>query len=192
MGFFNGKLTISHIKDIEHMLSELESIAVYDCPEHDFYNVFLKHCTSLKNLMIRRRDDSPIIGNGNEWLSRHIPTLEHFCIFDFDSIGSDIELKTFFEQNKNVHIFSTTFNIMWQNRNWMLESNIKIDRIDISYPSYSRVIFNHVCELLSDLHEKRFYRRLHVYIRNEDFEQMSGDQEIFNSINLLPAPERLA
>lgn len=114
-------------------------------------------------------------------------TLEHFGIIDGDSEGSDmkcIELKTFFEQNPNVQVLSTIFKIIWQNRNWILKSNVRIERLGIRYSSRSKVKFNDVCDLLNDLHEKKFYRRLHVYI-------VDDDRNVLRTINLWGVPERL-
>lgn len=167
------KMTLSQaqIKGIKYTLGQVESIEL-NCvfPKRDFYEHFLKHCTRLKHLMIQNFDTTPFIGTGIEWANRHYPTLEHIGIYEDYSVRAGTkftELKTFFEKNPNVRSFSASFKTIWQNRDWMLESNIRLDRLDIWNSLGSSVNFSQVCGLLNRLHERGFYQRLHVYNADE-------------------------
>lgn len=176
---FRGmKLTLNQIEGIRSILKEVESIEI-DCefPKCDFYDVFLKYCTRLKHLMIESNRIS--IGNGNEWLNRQYPSLEHFGVLGIDA--KCMKLKTFFEQNPNIRVLSANVNFIWQNRDWMLSSNIKIDRIDICSSTCIQLNVNIdlVFDLLNKLHVQEFYKRLHAYEEHE--------QKFFNKVNLLRA-----
>lgn len=69
--------------------------------------------------------------------------------------------------------------------NWMIESNVKLDLLYIYI--YCRKIISRICKLLNTLHEKGFYKRLHLYT-GVDFE---CDDIIMNEFATLRALEML-
>lgn len=185
------RLNFSRIEGIKHLLARAENIEV-DCefPRCDFHEVFLKHCTRVKHLMIKGRSIPALFGRDSDWLNRNYPTLEHIGVANFYRAGTFYlkctEMKIFFEQNPNVRMFSTTTDFIWTNQDWILGSNIKFDRLDIWFCYGSDAGIDEVFDLLNELYERGFYQRLHVYL-DEDFER-----EEFHQITSLHAIELLA
>lgn len=192
MVFLGEGLDVTQFEGMSQILNHIESIE-FICPfvNGDFYEDFLKHRTRLKHLMIRnfRAESAVIIGNGNDWLSQCYPTLEHIGFDYTNRFFVRTELITFFEQNLNVRIFSIGFDFVWKNQEWMLQSNIKIEQLDIFnyYVSYrhNENNFELVCDLLNKLHQRGLYQRLHLYIDQ-------CEQEVVTQITPLNALERLA
>lgn len=80
---FNGiKLNDDRIACIEKLLAKAEVIRVYNCKlDGEFYEKFLRHCTSMKQLSVKIRreirilyegDDSEIfVGQNNNWIEQY-------------------------------------------------------------------------------------------------------------------------
>lgn len=150
--------------ELEEILSHVETIEI-ECefPRCDFYDEFLKRCTNLRNLMIRMPHLS--VGGDKKWLHQHYPTMEHI---GFECNSQCIELKGFLEKNPNVKIISTTFTAIWENREWLLTSDIHIDRLILCKGFLSNVHIELACNVLNQLHERGFYKRLHLYYYERD------------------------
>lgn len=164
------------IDAIKELLSHVENIQI-DCTttKCDFHEGFLRYCSRMKHLMLRG-SSCTIIGNGNTWLHRQYPTLEHFGVDDRFYNQPElkcIDLRDFFELNPNIRIFSSTIDYFWQNREWILGSNIRIDRLDIWNNFRSDIGIGHVCDLLNELHDQGFHQRLTFYLFKCDPEDLS-------------------
>lgn len=127
-----------------------------------------------------------IIGIGNEWLLRRYPTLKHF---EIDTEQSDPnkelqrvcpELFTFLAQNPNIQSFSINSAMFLENRQQMMGSNIKFDRLDIHMKRKSdsdfkdfKATVNDVCSLANVLLTEEFFKRLHLDTCFDCFDESS-------------------
>lgn len=192
MVFLGEGLNVARFEEMKAILNHIESIE-FICPflNGDFYEDLLKYCTQLKHLMIRNccEESAVIIGNNNEWLNRCYPTLEHIGFDCTSQFFVRTELKSFFERNPTIRTFSIGFDFIWENQKWMLESNIRLDQLDVFnyYVSYRHNVnsFDSVCDLLNKLHQRGFYQRLFLYIDQ-------CERQVVTQINSLCALERLA
>lgn len=149
------------IESIKTILNQLETLKLtYVTINGDFYETVLKHCPRLKFLSVRT-NVNPIIGTSNKWLLRQYPTLERMEMETaFTSTELCTELLEFFNQNPNIRVFSINYECLWYNRKWMLESNIKLDRLNIiieqnSYESEFQ-------QLVINLSKQGFYKQLSI------------------------------
>lgn len=164
-------------EELKEVLHHVENITIRGWRiTGDFYDVFLKFCDNMKLLYLCNIQWEFIAGTGNEWLLRQYPKLEH-VVLDDRGVGGQgdgsetLELRTFFEQNPNIHILSTTFHYLWENRRCMLGANIKFDRLDIQGDCFLEYGMHRICGLLKELYEHGFYQRLHFngyYIYSEE------------------------
>lgn len=161
LNIWPGDLTSQQIEDITYIFNQIESLQM-DCVEMegDLYKNILKHCTHLRYLAIRTSKNYRILGNGNEWLHRKYPKLEHFDL-QVPNVKTTkfIDLKAFFGLNPNIRIFSTDsdFLAVWYRS--LFESNISFDRIDIRINRD----FHSLCDVTNELYKNGFYKKLHIY-----------------------------
>lgn len=184
------KLKKSKIPNFQSILHHVEmvelNVSKTDC---DFHTNFMKFCANIKSLRIYNiRSKSIIKGGESKWLNHHYPTLEHIFLNDLHMkiyCGKEISgLKKFFQLNPNIRVFSTTFNFLWMNRNWLKKSNISFERLELEVNYLLERNAENVCGLVSELYKKGFYKRLHFYgtiIHDEDM----------NRIILLPELEKM-
>lgn len=155
-------------ESIECVLNQLETLKLqFVSIDGDLYDIFLKYCIQLKYLAIRNYFDtyyksSVLIGTGYEWLHRTYPTLTHFEIdiaVDQDSTPYQYtELLKFFELN-NIRVYSVNSTFLLLHHSLLLESNIKLDRLDIEVDQDVNVTYN----LVSKLYNRQFYKQLHLH-----------------------------
>lgn len=181
---FQGALLEEGIEYIEHILNEIEVVDLSECycVREEFYEYFLKYCSILKSLSIKRsgkmRGKSVIIGAGNDWLLRKYPTLEHFELTEIYEIP-DQKLKIFFEQNPNVRTFSIDSQSLWDNREAILSANIKLDKLSVEFRSREIKSNNQIFDLLNELQRNGFYDKLHIY-------SMCVSEKLLEEMFLLP------
>lgn len=182
---YDEVLITSRTDNIKGALNRLEILEIFcQLPECDFHENILKHCTQLKQLMINswRGDFTTKLGNG--WLHQNYPTLEHIGVTNVDE--TCMELENFFQQNPNVRTFTTSFKFIWNNRDWLLASNIKIDRLDITDEDFNWGFeMLGVRAVLAKIHGRGFYQRLYLYIH-------LCPHELLPDLALLPAIEHLS
>lgn len=171
-----GSLPEGGFEYIKDILRGVEALEMNECLfSGDFYEKYLRYCPHLKSLSVsqssRIHDKSIIIGDGNEWLLREYPSLQHLELIDFFGLKND-ELKVFFDRNPTVRTFSTDSKGLWENRYSILNSTLKLDTLAIDI--YQSMIYD--CdnrpvsmidagyELLVELHNRGFYRRLNLYM----------------------------
>ncbi|XP_055313689.1 uncharacterized protein LOC129574980 [Sitodiplosis mosellana] len=127
--------------------------------EGEFYD-FLKFCDKLKFLQINMHaSDGIVIGNGNEWLLRQYPQLEHVGFKDGRETKQTIdELKTFFELNPNIHSLTTDYSFLGSHGIFLAQSRIKFDHLHVHVAG---MLFN--IDLLKELYRLGFYQRISLY-----------------------------
>ncbi|XP_055306167.1 uncharacterized protein LOC129570540 [Sitodiplosis mosellana] len=164
--FDNPKDDIEMFKGIFPQLERLQ-IRIYDF-RGDLHELILKWCSNLKYLFIIETVDD-LMGGDNEWLNRQYPTIEHFTVDDNDVLLSGMAgtfpgLKTFFELNPKIQIFSTTMQLLRKNCNYFLGSNIKINQLNVHGDCSAENGMDEVCGILNQLYEQEFHKRLHLFI----------------------------
>lgn len=160
-------LTEPRIKCFEHILNELETISMERCRcdiDGGVYENLLKQCKKLKSLKI-----------GDEFVIACLPhkypeTLQRLDILSYDKRFGNDELKIFFELNRNVRNFAINSKCISANRQSLMESNIKLDDLTVKYVSAWE--FN---SILSDLHQRGFYHRLHYYVYDRPLEHQLAE-----------------
>lgn len=135
--------------------------------ECDAYEYLFQNSQNLMHLLLSNNKDFATSQIGYEWMLHKHPALQHLSLFDQhsddDYAAEIIQLQTFFHLNPNVHRFSTESHILHANKNWMLQSNIKLQQLDIQINLTSQgTAFD--CSLLNALHEHGFYEKLHLYV----------------------------
>lgn len=206
---------IDKFKDI---LSNIEMVKLRTFQINgEVYEEFLQFCPNVKHLIIWNLYLKTIMGSGNDWLLRHYPKLEHLELEEPD-IGVPgrgreiIELKTFFQLNPNVRVFTTIPCFLHENRNWIKSSNVQIDQLNLKGAFYSRKYMNYIWQFINELYEQGFYKRFHFYgyyydcnreIIDQDqifflhsveklhFENRVGENMLQNLIILLPPLQSL-
>lgn len=161
----NNRLLDTTANSIKHVLNQLESLELTDVKmQGDAYETFLKFCPNLKHLCVATRK-YPIIGTGNDWLLHQYPKLEYFHIkvyrpHELEQPLRCPELLQFFQQNPNVRTFGACDSFLLMNRDVLLGSHIKLDRLDINVGEDLETI----CRFTNDLREQEFYSRLHIQV----------------------------
>lgn len=185
IGFSCINLNGPEYECIQNLLAKVEIVQIWICAlDGDFYDSCLKFCRNLKRFSIRYCDIvcSQMIDDGVRtlqypWLMQAYPKLEHLELIPFKKLQID-ELSTFFAYNSKVRSFSTSGQCLWVNRNILLLSAAKLDTLEIRMievkmsPSdefgVAETRLQAICTLCNQLHERGFYRRLHVYINDDE------------------------
>lgn len=163
------RLPIDAIKCLNGIFKTVQLLEMSECLfEGDFYECLLKYCSKLNSLSVKRSNQmvnssvnhSIIIGCGNEWLLREYPMVQHIELTDLLEVD---ELDTFFKYNCNVRSFSTDVQTLWANRKSFLACSIKLDKLAIEISAQEALEPIHIDGLLMELHERGFFKRLHIY-----------------------------
>lgn len=156
------------IRNFQMVLPVIEELCFMNGFKGDFYDLISKWCFNLKFLSIQRIKSNILVGNSNQWLCHKYPSLERIDlrIFSFTQVDVDVyrikELKLFFELNPNIKIFSTDYEFLCTFGTTFLETNIKIDRLDINMDIKNETA-SILCNLLKKLYSQGFYTRVHLY-----------------------------
>lgn len=181
-------LFINHekIELMQDILPQIETVQIRNCSmSRNFYDLMLKYCVNLKYIYVQNADSS--FNSKHEWMLEYYPMLEHFELMPSYPIVVD-ELETFFQCNSKVKRFSTSARFLWINRNQLLQSNVKLNILEIKAEDFSeydesgnKII---LWDLLTKLHERGFYKRLFLYTD-------CVDQDLSNKFNSVPGLETL-
>lgn len=119
------------------------------------------------------------------------PSLETFGFSHLFGGYKMPELRPFLEQNSTIKTVSICFNLFWENRLDLLNSNVKLDVLFInmvinnkcSYPStFPSAPF---CELLQNLHTNGFYKTLKLRTKNISMLQEMDSCEVIDTLDTL-------
>lgn len=187
-------LMYSDVDCIKHILNGIENVQLDQCRvTGEFYEQFLQYCGNLKRLSVSRSsydiDNGTIIGNGNDWMHRTYTKLEHLELTDLYELKRN-DLHAFFEQNPTLKSFSIDAKSLLMNRDWILASNAKLEKLTIDFhhldvrdpdvlPSF---IVDSLYILLTQLHERGFFKELNLYITFVDF--LNNTQKLFTLSSL--------
>lgn len=148
-------ITKQTVKMIRKNLKKLEVLEIDSCTMNGkLHRDLLKYCPNLKSLSVRR------YGGNIKWLKKVYPKLEHLEIYQ---IGFKVDqLKKFFERNHSVRSFSVDANCLWQNEESIVGANVELDDLIVDIYGWEFRIES-INSLLNRLHERGFYKRLHLY-----------------------------
>lgn len=181
---------------VQGILRGVEMLEMNECYfTGEFYENHLKYCPNVKSLSVSRsgyiEDKSILIGCNNQWMFRRYPHLVHLELTDSFELQMN-ELKIFFEINPQIRTFSMDARSLWMNRHSMLETNAKLDIFAINICQSKIIDSNNrpisikdsVYNILFELYEHDFYKKLHLYVYFVD--QMNLDKMLsLSAIELL-------
>lgn len=185
---------------MSHMLKNVEVVQLRNCTTdtnlYDFVLVLCKHMKRLhlqdaqlwipKNSMDQQplgieppQHAAEISSVSYPWLLNVYSTLEHLelmprYVFEID------ELCEFFQLNPNVRIFSTSTQCLWANQRKLLRSDLHLDVLEIKfyYSNESHPNIESICNLLKQLNNRGFYKKLHFYFH--DHKNVTDFQHVFS------------
>ncbi|XP_031633806.1 uncharacterized protein LOC116347373 [Contarinia nasturtii] len=165
------EITNGRIEHFKQLLPQLEIVQHRGCTLHgDFYDLILKYCKNLREIYIQNSAAGNRINGKLNWLLQEYPKLERFELMPRDSYQFE-ELRNFFVRNPNVQRFSTTAGFLWKNGDIFLNSNAKLDILELKgfyFSTWFSSVGNQTSkislELLNQLHEQGFYKRLYIYV----------------------------
>lgn len=154
------------LKIIEPILKSFEEMRIVSgAKEGNLQDYILQHCTRLKSLSL---SDITNWRSDDNWMLQKIPTLKHLCLMTGYSYPEEIPpLQIFFEQNPNIQNFLTSPQFIQENGNWMKESSVQLDllNVEIFGNLYSEV--NVTCTTLNEMFDCGFYKKLYIVIEME-------------------------
>lgn len=163
------KLRAYQIPGIITILGQIEGLRISTKQfDGDLYDDLLQFCTRLKSLHLYIHHNALINGKKNGWIQQHYPHLEHFVLnfcSPFEREMRCFELKAFFERNTDIRFFSTRFRVLWNNRDWVLGSNLSFNQLTIGTfyrTDHTSIASAQACNFLNCLHEQGFYQKLRI------------------------------
>ncbi|XP_055310988.1 uncharacterized protein LOC129573876 [Sitodiplosis mosellana] len=143
-----------HKWDINSMnvLSKVERLELQDCKfDGNILGALIESCVNLKRL------EFWAIASFNWSLQNH-PTLQHLALNGHITFRND-QLKDSLENNPNIRSLQITAKLLWETRDSILNSDVELDDLAIVLSDNSN---DDILSLLTDLHGRGFYRRLHL------------------------------
>lgn len=159
------QLTSHEIENIKDILTNVESVVISQCRMNAyFYDQFPLICKKLKNLYVEQYNcTGDVLKRGeNNWLLRNWPKLKHFGWTQNGNGYRITEIGRFFQLNPNVCSFSTTFDCLCANRDLIIQSNVKLDKLTIEINN-NQDSGEFIDKLMNELYDKEVYKRLHLY-----------------------------
>lgn len=175
----------AHFESIKELLKKVEKIIISSwTSDPDFYNVFLKHCKSVKHLVIKGNKNYFPCEVSDDWLSHHYPSLEYV---NFGRIPKEKinEYMAFFRLNPNITALGLDIKSLERVGLHFLRAGIKFDRL--FYLEWW--ITKNGLDLLKQLHDGGFYKRLQLtfefaQLDDEDDEDYELDLNVLTSIGV--------
>lgn len=182
------------IEAIRKLLRKVEIVQLRNCSvQVRFYEDFLALCDNLKQLYYQEAHQKfHFAPDETHWLLQTYPKLEHLE-FSSQFRHREINLGSFFDRNQTIKSFSTSSCCLLENGSDFLKSNAKLEvfEVKVFQRSYYYDVDHRnvdalipIRNLLIQLYERGFYKRLHFYVRYCD---RSSSDEIVQ----LPGLEKL-
>lgn len=179
------EMRITSVECLQKILCQIEVIKFGFCRvDNDFHEMILKFCKNIKRLYLRECESgNNLIGSSNNWLLKKFATLEHFEVRSCSSQRLE-ELKLFLESNPTIQKFAINSNFFNINRNVLLATDVKLNSLSIDYdPVHSSRVDNPFYTTLSELSERKFYKKLNFYCK-QPYGLYNGEHEhTFSSLN---------
>lgn len=181
-------LVTTRVNCLRHNLHQFEIIQIKQCTfQSDFYETFLKLCTNLRQLYIQYDIGDIIKVEENDWLQKTYPQMKHLELTPIKLMQFNVnELSHFLNINPNVRSFSTSIRFLWENQQKFLRSGIKLDTFGVKigrnyglrFRDLLDVETSMIFDLLNQLYDNGFYKRLHLYVTHIDEEYTNEMQSI--------------
>lgn len=146
-------LSKAMVNCIQAKLDKIETINIRSLelePTMQLYSNLLKFC-SLKSLFIECDDTLD-----REWMCHKYPKIEKLKLIYYGGEALSPNLGLFFQLN-SFKTFETDDYFLLRNEDIIMNSEMKLDTLNIHYTEEH---FDDVCDLLNELHEHGFYKRL--------------------------------
>ncbi|XP_055306451.1 uncharacterized protein LOC129570762 [Sitodiplosis mosellana] len=181
------------VKSVEKILPKIEVVRVRQCTiVGDYYDKFLKFCGNLKFIYVQDDVGDIVKERKNPWLQREYPSLETFQLTARNSFKVN-DLNSFFERNPSIRTFLTTSGVLWRHCPELLRSNAKLDTLEI-YDGHQvlSITMQTFCNLLNQLHERGFYKRLRLNVTgpNQECGEQFASLQALESISIMHFSER--
>lgn len=167
----------SVLKNIENI--ELESCKI----SGNIFEQLAKECPKLKYLSVEgcHTKDNAI----TRLFSQNYPHLLHL---QFRSNRTRFEkFKMFLEKHSKLEHFSTNFEFLWANRDWLIDTNVRLNMLAI-HLSRTDIPFDEFIGFMKALHERGFYKALFY----KCFDYTGSNVNLTNIMYNLPALKRLS
>lgn len=163
--FGNTYINTEKMELMKKILPQLETVEILrDLNEPQFdgdlFELLLKHCVNLKNFHFRCKYGFHI--DKDDWLLHQYPKLEHFEFMCLNSKGQVDKLRECLILNSNILKFRTNSDFLLSHRDIFLKCKLQLDVLEI----YLRG--NKCFELLNQLYEIGFYKRLYIFCADDD------------------------
>lgn len=186
MTFSKIMLTNAYVNCVKKSLQQLEFLRINGCNfEFDLYAGLLAFCQNLKRLCIKGNPWNFEPPKRNQWLLKTYPKLEQFELEASINRVLD-ELVPFLLLNPTIRKFAISAQLLWINRQSIVAAGVKFDDFSILVDFEDAKDFGPFSNLVNELYDQGFYKRLHVYFPNWD-----ADQRSYNRIPALKALVKL-
>lgn len=144
---------------IQNLLPNIEEIHIYH-GQIGYLHIesLLENCSNLKLLHFTGCN----LERQRPYEFRKCPNLQHIRLTDCGS-GFD-DMRSFFQEFPNIRSFETDELLLLKNAQLILSSNATLDRLTVHY-DFSRADKLEITALLKQIHERGFYKRLHLIHR---------------------------
>lgn len=145
------------IKDIEHLLRQVESVTIEDeFHIKDIATTILNRCTNLKYLSILSNID---IGSEPHQLLERLEIMS-----SRSNINEELtNIQKFFDSNANIRHLKIEELVIQQGREFWLNSHIQLETLNVTFYGFEMEIMSYMLalfDLLNELYERRFYKHL--------------------------------
>ncbi|XP_031623885.1 uncharacterized protein LOC116341132 [Contarinia nasturtii] len=157
------------IEFFKSLLPQLETVHIEECTiDGDLYELMLKYGENLKRVYANGNKRANYRGHRHDWLLNKYPKLEHLELItaDINQSYRINELSKFFVLNPNIQRFSTTSLVLWDNKDFFLNYNAKLDILEVKGVRLRPGMLIDLFNLLNRLYEQGFFKRLYFYTNN--------------------------
>lgn len=141
-----------------NVLKNVEAIHLHECEMvGNIFEVISNFCPKLKVIEVEDcRTNADLFLN-------HYPMLEHFIYLPLKDEPMINELKVFLERHNQLKQFQTDVRILYTNHDLLINTNIKLDILNVRYIKFDHAIpqhFDKFIELLNTLLTCGFFKKL--------------------------------
>lgn len=158
------------VKYLRKILPQIETLKMDQCAlKGDFYKTLLKHCGNLKQLHIKL-DLGFIITKNADWMNHNYPNLEHLHLTPQHPFKIH-NIYAFFQCNPHLKHFSTCSRSLWECRNQLLASRVRLNVLEIYISDnyyFNLIDMQLICCLLNKLFDQKLYKELRLHAKRID------------------------
>lgn len=182
-----GEFSVSRLQCLKNLFAKVKTLQFEQYRLRGNFYELLAFCCNLKRLNLVQditEDYTNTIGDNEEWLRRTYPTIE--CLdLEYCAGVDESLLKTFLEINPNIRKLRFSIHTVNWSEDLFMHAKVELEEMKFSIGN----INNQTIVWLNNLHERGFYKRLHlqcIYLkigRNIELSSIRGLVE-WSSINV--------